>query len=394
VAVVFYGIPAEGGGAFTIQRAILSALEEARAESMHDFVYYSAGDVSGANAPVIQIPQVHGRRKLRRAIELGREMQSRVGMWHKGPKTWLERSLEEQGVQFVWFVSQYVEDTHQPYMCTIWDFAHLEHPYFPEVWASGEWEIRHRYWAKFASKAALVTVPNQAGEEQLLRAYPVARDRVVKQPFPTPPFALDPAAGIDDAGVLRRHGLDGADYLFYPAQFWAHKNHVNALYALARIRERDGEPPLFVLVGSDKGGHLAYVREIAERLGVDHLVRVLGFVDVDDLVALYRQARGLLYLSFFGPENLPPLEAMALGCPVICSDVPGMREQLGEHALYVSPTDVAAIADAIDALADAGTREALAGPAREHARSRTPRQYVDGILTALDDFELVRRCWA
>jgi glycosyltransferase involved in cell wall biosynthesis len=394
VAVVFYGIPAEGGGAFTIQRAILSALEDASTVSAHEFVYYSAGDVSGTNVPVIQIPQVHGRRKLRRAIEVSREMQSRIGMWHKGPKTWFERSLDEHEVDFVWFVSQYVEDTHQPYMCTIWDLAHLEHPYFPEVWAAGEWDIRHHHWAKFAAKAARVTVPNQAGEDLLVRAYPVGRERVVQQPFPTPPFALEPPPEVDDAAVMRRHGLEGLDYLFYPAQFWAHKNHVNGLHALARVRESGAEAPHFVFVGSDKGGQLAYVHEVARRLGVDDLVKVLGFVEVNDLVALYRQARALLYLSFFGPENLPPLEAMALGCPVICADVPGMREQLGEHALFVPPTDVSAIAGAIGKVADEEQREALRGPARELAQGRTPRRYVDGIIAAFDEFELVRRCWS
>jgi glycosyltransferase involved in cell wall biosynthesis len=43
----------------------------------------------------------------------------------------------------------------------------------------------------------------------------------------------------------------------------------------------------------------------------------------------------LRYPSFFGAENLPPLEAFALGCPVIAADMPGAREQLGDAAILV-----------------------------------------------------------
>ena len=86
-----------------------------------------------------------------------------------------------------------------------------------------------------------------------------------------------------------------------------------------------------VLVGDDKGqaGHVA---SLVREMGLSDSVHQLGFVETEELVALYRGAHSLLYLSF-GPENLPPLEAYALGCPVVASDVPGAREQLGEAAL-------------------------------------------------------------
>jgi len=147
-----------------------------------------------------------------------------------------------------------------------------------------------------------------------------------------------------------------------------------------------------VLTGSDKG-QLAHVRSLAHDVGIADLVHFLGFVDNDDLVALYQHAHGLTYLSFFGPENLPPLEAFALGCPVVAADVPGAREQLGDAALLVPPTDPAEMAAAVRRFEDPALRQELIERGRRRAKDRTPAGYVGGVLRFLDEFERTRRCW-
>jgi glycosyltransferase involved in cell wall biosynthesis len=232
-----------------------------------------------------------------------------------------------------------------------------------------------------------VIVPNAAGKEQLLRYFPVEQERVLCLPHPTPEFAL---REVDDAAASQareRLGIRGR-YLFYPAQFWAHKNHYNALRALAAL---DGYE--LVLVGSDKG-QAQHVSKLASGLGVSERVHELGFVESDELVALYRGAHALLYPSFLGPENLPPLEAFALGCPVVAADVPGAREQLGGAALLASPTDPEAIAAAVRQLEDEGERGRRIEEGRRLAGEYTAERYVRGVFGFLDEFENIRRCWA
>ena len=163
------------------------------------------------------------------------------------------------------------------------------------------------------------------------------------------PAAPDPRVRSARGGRSRDRGgpqpeVLRAPYLLYPAQFWSHKNHATLLRALALLPEYT-----LACVGSDKG-YLDHVRGLARELGVLDRVRFLGFVETDELVALYRGAHALVYLSFFGPENLPPLEAFALGCPVVQADVAGAREQLGDAALLVPPTDPRAVADGRPAL--------------------------------------------
>ena len=79
-----------------------------------------------------------------------------------------------------------------------------------------------------------------------------------------------------------------------------------------------------------------------------------------DMASLYRHARGLVMPTFFGPTNIPPLEAFAVGCPVAVSSVYGMPEQLGDAALYFDPTSVYEIAACVRKLwVDDSTRQTL-----------------------------------
>jgi len=99
-------------------------------------------------------------------------------------------------------------------------------------------------------------------------------------------------------------------------------------------------------------------------------------------------------VSYFGPENLPPLEAFALGCPVIAANVSGATEQLGDAALLVDPSRPETIADAIQSVnTDPAMREKLVTRGRVRAQSWTAADFVRGVFSILDEFEMVRRCW-
>ncbi|MGH3001562.1 MAG: glycosyltransferase, partial [Gaiellaceae bacterium] len=164
------------------------------------------------------------------------------------------------------------------------------------------------------------------------------------------------------------------------------------LDALAELHARDRLFDL-VLVGSDKGQEARFSREVRRR-GLDSHVRILGFVTTEELIELYRSAHALLFLSRFGPENLPPLEAMALGCPAVVADVPGAREQYGDAALIVDPRSPGEVADALESLDEPPVRDRLVAQGLSRARSWTARDYVQGVLSFLDEFEIERRLWS
>ena len=140
----------------------------------------------------------------------------------------------------------------------------------------------------------------------------------------------------DQKLFLDRSGQIEGSYLFYPAQFWQHKNHINLLKALKILKEKFDLIVPLVLVGSDKGNLNEVIANIS-LLGLSSQVHYMGFVSLSEQRTLYENALALVMPTFLGPTNMPPLEAITIGCPVICSDLPGHREQLKDAALYFDP---------------------------------------------------------
>jgi len=302
-------------------------------------------------------------------------------------------AASEQGLDLVWYLDPLAEVLSVPVFATVLDLAHRQHPFFPEVSTRGwTWEAREAHYRSVLPRAARIFSGTPTGKEQIVRAYGVHPDNIVVNPFPVP-LLPEPQAPSADAAVLRNYELSPG-FIFYPAQFWPHKNHVNLLLALQTLERDHGLAPQLVLTGSDAGSE-AYVRACATDLDLTHRVAFLGFVPADELPALYRSAAALVYPSFFGPDNLPPLEAFALGCPVVAGRIEGVEEQLGpDAALYFDPTEPADIARAVAAcLGDAGGRAARVEAGRRLAAERSPAAYVRIALQAIDAFAPWRRNW-
>jgi glycosyltransferase involved in cell wall biosynthesis len=306
------------------------------------------------------------------------------------PTTVLSDALKKKGAQCAWMLGSSVVPLDMPYVATVWDAQHRVQPWFPEVSEKGEWRERERLYSECVGRASAVVVGTNVGANELREAYGDVSGAAHVIPLPTPSFAVT-------AGMRPRLGRP-ADvphrYLLYPAQFWPHKNHVTALRVLASLNTMY-DPPDLVCVGADKGAQKHVMAE-AQTLGVAHRVHTPGFVDRARLTQLYQHADALLYPSLSGPDNLPPLEAMALGCPVVAARVAGAEEQLGQAAMLVDPFHVEGYADAIRRLRDElYWRDALVEMGRERSRSWTVQQYVHSVLGLIQSrIAPVRALWS
>jgi glycosyltransferase involved in cell wall biosynthesis len=386
--------PAAGGG-FTFQDDVLRAIVQALPDSSLEFAVLSSKEPTGIPPQLasrlshVQVASEQAQRR-RRVLQLG-VPGLRFLVRAAGVATRFDKLARRAGVDFVWFVTPYFDETDLPYIFTVWDLQHRVQPWFPEVSSSGRWHYRETNFRTMLSRAVFTIACNSAGAHELERFYECPSERIRILPHPTPAFALA-AAGLEKPARPSRLQLPDT-FFYYPAQFWPHKNHVGLLRALALLGNRRGDRITLVLSGSDRG-NLAYVRAEAERLGLADQVRFVGFVSREELVALYRNALALVYPSYFGPENLPPLEAFALGCPVVAADVHGSREQLGEAALLADPRDFAAWADAMNAVAsDAGLRSSLIARGAARARQWTAGEYVRHVLSGIEEFARVRATW-
>jgi glycosyltransferase involved in cell wall biosynthesis len=301
-----------------------------------------------------------------------------------------DQTARKHGIEFVWFLTPAYELTDAPYIATVWDLQHRLQPWFPEVGNLVEWNGRETYISTYLRRAAYIIAPNEAGRNEIHLFYQIPEDRIICLPHPTP--QLPSVTADEEQTILIRHDLRPG-FLFFPAQYWPHKNHATLLYSLKILKETHHLILPAVFVGSDKG-NIDYLKKLVVELDIESQVHFLGFVTDTEMTALYKNALALVYPSFFGPENLPPLEAFSVGCPVIASRFKGASEQLGDAALLISPTDMHEIALAIKSLLDnPQQREMLVTRGFERAKKATSIDYVSQVFALLDKFEPIRRAW-
>jgi glycosyltransferase involved in cell wall biosynthesis len=276
-----------------------------------------------------------------------------------------EKRLIRDGVDVAYFTTTsnwHLALYKLPFAITVYDDCHRDSPEFDEVREFAEFERREMLFRSACTKAAIVISNAREIIDALVRRYGMDPERAVCIPFSPSPY-VDRSAGniADDRAVLQKYGIEPG-YLFYPAQFWSHKNHATVLAALALLKKRDMNKRL-VLCGSDRGARDA-VEALIARLGLADQVRILGFVPSSDLAALYRGASALVMASYFGPTNLPPLEAWMVGAPVIYPRA--FAGQAGDAALLFDYDVPESLAEAIVKLesADVRSRLAEAGKAR------------------------------
>src|SRR6266566_6512718 len=383
--------PENIGGGYTYEHEIFDRIRELAPISGHEFVVFDESDDDESAGPTRHAVE---RMSLTRRIWSNVRKAIKASPARKGGYRWGSKSIREklvsEGVEFFINVSPELAILDVPFLMVVWDLQHRLQPFFPEVGSGDIWQMREKFYSQVIKRAAFVTTGTKAGKEEIQRFYGIAEERVRLLPHPTPRFALED--GIADFAEVAKYKVPPG-YIFYPAQFWSHKNHVGLLRAVAHLKRRENLCLPVVLTGSDQGNE-AYVRQMVEALQLQEQVYFLGHVPRTTLRALYQHAFVLCYVSFFGPDNLPPLEAFALGCPVIAADVPGANEQLGDAAVLVNPAHELEIAQALKSLFhDKAKRESLIRRGKERAHQFTSEDFVKGLFALLDEFEAIRRCW-
>jgi glycosyltransferase involved in cell wall biosynthesis len=236
----------------------------------------------------------------------------------------------KNNIDLVYFLSpnRYAKSLEKiNYITTVWDLCHRDEPEFPEVRWDRQFEAREADYNAILPRAIAVLVDSDLGKQNVVRRYGIDLDRVHVMPF-----EASRSSRTSDKNKCRVYDIRAKynlnfPYIFYPAQFWAHKNHVYLLEGLKELEEGYGVKLGAIFCGSDRGNKI-YVEQYAQHLALLERVRFAGFVPDDEMTYLYKQSVALVMPSYFGPTNLPPLEAFELGVPILYSDKSGLREQV------------------------------------------------------------------
>lgn len=246
------------------------------------------------------------------------------------------KQLERNGVKMVFYPSQFVIRVKDfPFIASHWDIAHRSTYAFPELSIKLH-KYRDYYYKDILPKALMIFAESEAGKLELMKYTNLNEERIRVVPiFPGDCSAIKVSEANQDK-ILKELGLEKEKYFYYPAQFLPEKNHYNLLLAFSQFVKNHSSYKLVFTGSSPQNlfGTIEYIKEQAKVLGVEEQVLFAGFVSVETIYCLYKNSCAHIMASYVGPTNMPPLEAMFIGCPVICSDLSGHREEMGDAALY------------------------------------------------------------
>lgn len=194
-----------------------------------------------------------------------------------------------------------------------------------------------------------------------------------------------------DWKILEEHKISNP-YLLYVGNIKPHKNIERLIKAFGIINKKIPVKMDFVFVGK-KEGFITGVDGLEEILGKEELNNVYFIdkqIDENNLKILYQNASCFAFPSLYEGFGLPPLEAMACGCPVVASKAASLPEVCGDAAYYVDPYDVNSIADGIyNVLIDDRLRNTLIQKGLERAKlfdwKKTAEQTMEVIEETLND---------
>ena len=270
--------------------------------------------------------------------------------------------------------------TRKPFVFTLHD---LQEKHYPRNFGLATRAWRHVTNRLLTAGAARVICESRFVGNDIVAHFGIAACRI--EVVPAPPIASIRDGHLGDAEIATvktKLGLPD-QYVFYPAQFWPHKNHLRLVEAFARVAQAFPECRL-VLTGKQRDEYERVFARVLE-LDLGERVQHLGYIEASELAVVYQCATVVAVPTLFESISIPVYEAFSIGTAVCVSNVVALPEQVGDAGLLFDPTSPDDIAAAIGRLlADPALRRRLAERGFRRMAEVTHASYA-GRLGAIVD---------
>jgi len=238
----------------------------------------------------------------------------------------------------------------------------------------------HRLLGRMLAKRANLATVSDFSRQELSKLLGVGVERIGLVPN-----AVDHVLGVaPDMAVIKKFDLETRPFFLFVGSPANNKNRANAIRAFVALDRPD---VALVMVG---GAASTFAKSLLGDLPAN--VVSTGRLTDEEIQALYVRAAALVFPSVYEGFGIPPLEAMALGCPVIASDIPPVREVCRDAVTYFDPHHVASISSAMRDVID-GTVDIAAVRERGVARTRdfSWKKSAERLLAMVADVERENR---
>jgi len=223
------------------------------------------------------------------------------------------------------------------------------------------WRLRtfYRWNLNSALKAQRIITVSEASRTEIIETLGLPPTRVTAIHN-----GVDAAWGASENGSAWKPPHDATPYILFGGSFEPRKNLGRLLQAFQRAVDA-GIPHHLLMIVETSSAHAPPVRDMAESLPCADRLHFLSGLDDASIRTVYQQAEAFVFPTLSEGFGLPPLQALACGLPVVASDLPVMREVLGEAAQYVDPCSVDDLARALVTITSDETlrmRLRIAGP--------------------------------
>jgi alpha-1,3-rhamnosyl/mannosyltransferase len=230
------------------------------------------------------------------------------------------------------------------------------------------------------NKASHIVTSSAYSQKEIAAFYRVIPEKIISIPLGVPQ-CFSPASKLLVEQLMRYIGIEH-DYVLYTGNFKPHKN-INSLIKSFKI-VHDRFPAITLVLAGHTDHHIDAIATQIAITGLEGSVTILGAISEADLPALYSGARLFVMPSLYEGFGYPPLEAMACGTPVVCSNATSLPEVVGDAALLVDAHNPQEIAHAmIQILKSPDQARSLSTKGIEHARVFSGETYAKKVYDVL-----------
>jgi len=243
-------------------------------------------------------------------INYSRELLSKIRINHP-----FYNFIKKQKYDLIIFLgpSQMSKFCHEvAFISNIWDLDHKKNSQFPEHNLNNIYELKEKLFKEITTRAFKIVVPHKSNKNDLINFYKVDENKVIVQNFiPMLPTIYNEnkinKELYNDLFNKFKLPLDKI-IIFYPAQFWAHKNHKYIIDAAEILKKENNKKYLFIFCGGNKG-NFKYIKDLISKKQLGDFIKIHSFLTDDEVISFYLNSHGVIMPTYCGPTNLPIYEA-------------------------------------------------------------------------------------